>query len=91
VLMRRESGPLMNDLYHLPHGDTSLLTGQPLDPPRRELLGTFRHTVTTRKIEFSVYTADARRPHGYEWIDPARLGEVPHPSYVRKALALAKG
>jgi A/G-specific adenine glycosylase len=91
VLMRRESGPLMNDLYHLPHGDTSLLTGQPLDPPSRELLGTFRHTVTTRKIEFSVYTADARRPHGYEWIDPARLGEVPHPSYVKKALAFAKG
>lgn len=91
VLMRRESGPLMNDLYHLPHGDTSLLTGQPLAPARRELLGTFRHTVTTRKIEFTVYSADARRTHGYEWIDPARLAEVPHPSYVKKALAFGKG
>ncbi|MFL6246288.1 MAG: A/G-specific adenine glycosylase [Thermoanaerobaculia bacterium] len=87
VLMRRESGPLMNDLYHLPHGDTSLLTGQPLAPAHRELLGTFRHTVTTRKIEFSVYAADARKTRGYEWIDPARLAEVPHPSYVKKALA----
>ncbi len=87
VLMRRDSGPLMNDLYHLPHGDTSLLTGQPLDPIRRELLGTFRHTVTTRKIEFTVYAADARKAPGYEWIDLARLGEVPHPSYVKKALA----
>lgn len=90
VLMRRESGPLMNDLYHLPHGDTSLLTGQPLAPARRELLGTFRHTVTTRKIEFTVYSANARRTHDYEWIDPARLAEVPHPSYVKKALAFGK-
>lgn len=91
VLMRRESGPLMNDLYHLPHGDTSLLTGQPLDPARRELLGTFRHTVTTRKIEFTVYTADAPRvKDGYEWIDLTRLGDVPHPSYVKKALAFTK-
>lgn len=88
VLMRRESGPLMNDLYHLPHGDTSLLTGQPLSPARRELLGTFRHTVTTRKIEFTVYAASARRTQDYEWIDPARLADVPHPSYVQKALAL---
>lgn len=92
VLMRRESGPLMNDLYHLPHGDTSLLTGQPLDPARRELLGTFRHTVTTRKIEFTVYTAAAPRvKDGYEWIDLERLGEIPHPSYVKKALMLASG
>lgn len=91
VLMRRESGPLMSDLYHLPHGDTSLLTGQPLDPAHRQLLGTFRHTVTTRKIEFTVYTADAPRvKDGYEWIDLARLGEVPHPSYVKKALMLAR-
>jgi A/G-specific adenine glycosylase len=90
VLMRRESGPLMNALYHLPHGDTSLLTGQPLAPTGQQLLGTFRHTVTTRKIEFTVYTADARgiRARGeYEWIDPAAMAAVPHPSYVKKALA----
>jgi A/G-specific adenine glycosylase len=89
VLMRRESGPLMNDLYHLPHGDTSLLTGQPLEATNRELLGTFRHTVTTRKIEFTVYSADARvrKSGGYEWIDPAAMSAVPHPSYVKKALA----
>ena len=92
VLMRRESGPLMNDLYHLPHGDTSLLTGPPLDATPRQLLGTFRHTVTTRKIEFTVYTAEARglrRRKDYEWIDVSTMSEVPHPSYVRKALRLA--
>jgi A/G-specific adenine glycosylase len=93
VLMRRESGPLMNNLYHLPHGDTSLLTGEPLRVIPRDLLGTFRHTVTTRKIEFTVYTADARGIRGsagYEWIDVSEMSEVPHPSYVRKALRLAQ-
>jgi A/G-specific adenine glycosylase len=99
VLMRRESGPLMNDLYHLPHGDTSLLTGKPLNATPRQLLGTFRHTVTTRKIEFTVYTADARGIRGsadykkgdYEWIDVSEMSAVPHPSYVKKALRLAQG
>ncbi|HYH07335.1 MAG TPA: A/G-specific adenine glycosylase [Thermoanaerobaculia bacterium] len=90
LLMRRESGPLMNAMYHLPHGDTTLLTGTPLPATRRELLGSFRHTVTTRKIEFSVYAADVKRVRGaeYEWIDPRAMHEVPHPSYVKKALAL---
>jgi len=87
VLMRRASGTLMNAMYHLPHGDTSLLDGEPFTTKSRKLLGTFRHTVTTRKIEFVVYRARApRRPHGYEWI--ANIEQVPHPSYVRKALAL---
>jgi A/G-specific adenine glycosylase len=94
VLMRRESGPLMNAMYHLPHGDTSLLAGRPLDVEQGELLGSFKHTVTTRKIEFSVYRASlsgvVRDSAGeYAWIDPAAIGEVPHPSYVAKALRLA--
>jgi A/G-specific adenine glycosylase len=88
VLMRRESGPLMDAMYHLPHGDSSLLTGKPLDAARGELLGTFRHTVTTRRIEFSVYAGAVRqRPRGeYAWIDLRSLDDVPHPSYVTKAL-----
>ncbi|HEX2060274.1 MAG TPA: A/G-specific adenine glycosylase, partial [Thermoanaerobaculia bacterium] len=90
VLMRRESGPLMNAMYHLPHGDTALLTGKPLAAVPRRLLGTFKHTVTTRKIEFTVYSADVERVRGseYEWIDPETMHEVPHPSYVTKALRL---
>jgi len=70
-----------------------LLTGTPLNATPRQLLGTFRHTVTTRKIEFTVYTADARglRNRGeYEWIDVSEMSEVPHPSYVKKALRLAQ-
>jgi len=89
VLMRRASGTLMDAMYHLPHGDTSLLEGEPFTTNTRELLGKFRHTVTTRKIEFVVYRARSlRRPRGYEWI--ADIAEVPHPSYVRKALALER-
>jgi A/G-specific adenine glycosylase len=89
VLMRRESGPLMNAMFHLPHGDTSLLSGIPLDVARVERLGAFRHTVTNRRIEFEVFAATAKKSGEYAWIDPSELSNFPHPSYVRKALRLA--
>jgi A/G-specific adenine glycosylase len=93
VLMRRERGPLMNAMFHLPHGDTSLLSGQPLAAEPGAHLGSFRHTITTRKIEFSVHEATVgglRESHDeYEWIDPSSLHDVPHPSYVKKALRVA--
>lgn len=93
ILMRRESGALMNAMMHLPHGDTSLLTGAPLDVTSAQLLGTFRHTITTRRVAFSVYSGELRstiRDDGeYQWIDPAQLANVPHPSYVDKALVQA--
>ncbi len=92
VLMRRESGKLMRDMFHLPHGDTTLLTGTPLLIGAAEAVGTFRHTVTNRRITFEVFTV-VRRPRArgreYAWIDPAALAAIPHPSYVRKALRLA--
>jgi A/G-specific adenine glycosylase len=91
VLMRRETGPLMNAMYHLPHGDTSLLTAQPLRVTNRRLLGSFRHTVTTRRIEFALYAAELRgTPREHEWIDVSAMADVPHPSYVRKALRMAQ-
>ena len=88
VLVWRASGPLMNAMVHLPHGDRSLLESTPLDVARGDLLGTFRHTVTTRRIEFVVYAATlrGRAKRGYEWIDPDALADMPHPSYVKKAL-----
>jgi A/G-specific adenine glycosylase len=92
ILMRRESGALMNAMLHLPHGDTSLLSGAPLRVNASELLATFRHSITTRRVLFSVYKgelADSIHDDGeYEWIDPDKLSNVPHPSYVAKALAL---
>jgi len=87
VLMRRESGPLMNAMFHLPHGDTSLFSGTLLDVALRERLGAFRHTVTNRRIEFEVFSATAKRTADFCWIDPS--SDFPHPSYVRKALRLA--
>jgi hypothetical protein len=85
--MRREPGPLMNAMFHLPHGNTSLFSGSPLDVAPKERLGKFRHTVTNRRIEFEVFSASAKKTRDYCWIDPA--SEFPHPSYVRKALRLA--
>jgi A/G-specific adenine glycosylase len=89
VLMRRETGELMTGMYHLPHGNTSLLGGTPLDASG-QLLGVVKHTVTNRKIDFVVYRATlSRAPRGYEWIAISALDALPHPSYVRKALRLA--
>jgi hypothetical protein len=88
--MRRESGALMNALYHLPHGNTLLLPDGALPATATATLGAFRHTVTHRRIEFTVVAARARRARGYEWIDPERLSELPHPSYVAKALSVAR-
>lgn len=92
VLMRRERGPLMGDLFHLPHGDESLLTGSPLAVTSAEMIGVFRHTITNRKVTFELFAAILpRKPRAseYLWIDPATLGNVPHSAYVRKALRLA--
>lgn len=90
VLMHRVSGPLMDAMIHLPHGDDTLLRAQPLAATPGALLGTFRHTITNRRIEFVVHNAalPGRRPKSYEWIDPTQIDRYPHPSYVRKALAL---
>lgn len=80
----------MRGMFHLPHGDTSLLTGKPMRPARAQLVGQFRHTVTNRRITFQVYRtrADGQRSPA-DWIAPAQLSAIPHPSYVRKALQLA--
>jgi A/G-specific adenine glycosylase len=89
VLMRRERGKLMTAMFHLPHGNAALLGGTPLCVGNPTLLGTFRHTVTNRRITFELFRARTRRPAGYEWIALDDLAAVPHPSYVRKALQLA--
>lgn len=89
VLMRRESGKLMTAMFHLPHGNTALLGGTPMVVREAIPVGSFRHTVTNRRITFELFRARARRPAGYEWIAPDVLRELPHPSYVRKALELA--
>ena len=95
VLMRRESGPLMNAMYHLPHGSTALFGGKAFEAHRGDLLGSFRHTVTDRRITFDVYAADLpervrESNDDCSWVDPEGMHAIPHPSYVQKALKLAK-
>jgi A/G-specific adenine glycosylase len=94
VLMRRESGKLMNAMYHLPHGDASLLGGRPFEARVGKRLGEFRHTVTNRRITFEVYAAELpsriRDSNEHAWIDPEAMRTIPHPSYVTKALKLFK-
>jgi A/G-specific adenine glycosylase len=90
-LMRRERGALMTSMLHLPHGSTALLGGRLLSVVEKELIGSFRHTITTRSVEFRVLRAELREISDsleYEWVDPCDLSRLPHPSYVAKALAL---
>ncbi len=93
VLMQRASGPLMHGMLHLPHGNRGLLDGEPFAAEKKQRLGAFHHTVTTRRIAFEVWSATAKgrlSDRGEAlWVDPAKLHEHPHPSYVRKALAVA--
>jgi A/G-specific adenine glycosylase len=93
VLVLRASGALMDSMFHLPHGNTDLLPSVRLDAKRGRLLGTFPHTITTRRITFEVCeaTIDGHIRDGAEarWIDAADLASLPHPSYVKKAMRLA--
>lgn len=89
ILMRRERGPLMTAMLHLPHGNTALFDDAPLAVVAPRSIGAFQHTITTRRITFEVFSARARRRAGYEWVNPAELRDFPHPSYVTKALRLA--
>jgi A/G-specific adenine glycosylase len=94
LLMRREAGPLMRGMFHLPHGNGSfgdwLGKEAATSVRKRTPIGSFRHTVTTRRITFELFAASGHRPsEADEWVDPSRLSSLPHPSYVRKALQLA--
>ncbi|HEY8130733.1 MAG TPA: A/G-specific adenine glycosylase [Thermoanaerobaculia bacterium] len=83
ILMRRESGSLFDGMFVLPRGSRFAL--------RASLVGTFRHTITNRRITFVVYRSanGQRRTASEEWIDPRNLENTPHPAYVRKALQIA--
>src|SRR5262249_5603887 len=49
-------------------------------------IGDFRHTITNRRINFEVFTANCeRRTANCSWIDTRKLAKIPHPSFVRKA------
>ncbi|MDQ6801445.1 MAG: A/G-specific adenine glycosylase [Acidobacteriota bacterium] len=79
ILMRRESGTLFDGMWVLPVCRW----------PSAVRRGSFRHTITNRRITFEVFTANGKRPTAHEWIAPTSLANIPHPSYVRKALEIA--
>jgi A/G-specific adenine glycosylase len=93
VLLQRHSGRLMNAMFHLPHGSDALLDDASprfVPGPSR---GEFRHTITHRDITFELVEADMRavvaeNPGESIWIDPSQPLDVPHPSYVKKALKI---
>ena len=90
-LMRRERGALMTSMLHLPHGSNDLLGGSVLPVVEKELIGSFRHTITTRNVEFRLHRAELRGiadSGDFEWVNPSDLPRLPHPSYVAKALTL---
>jgi A/G-specific adenine glycosylase len=93
ILMRRESGALMTSMLHLPHDNQSLFDVRPLRTSMKDPVGSFRHTITNRRVTFTVRRAVLKQRIGadYAWIDRAEIGKFPHPSYVRKALRLAFG
>jgi A/G-specific adenine glycosylase len=92
MLMRRQAGKLMAGMLHLPHGNALLLHSSRSLVSAGRYLGSFRHTVTHRRIQFHVWTAQpkpgAETREELVWIELRRLRQHPHPSYVRKALAL---
>lgn len=93
LLMRRETGRLMRGMLHLPHGSSLLLRSSRPVVSAVRYLGSFRHTVTYRRIQFHVWMARRKRvppPADFVWIEPRSLERYPHPSYVRKALGLSK-
>jgi A/G-specific adenine glycosylase len=93
LLFLYHEGELMSGMYHLPHGTAALIPSLSTSLEAGDRLGSFRHSITQRRVEFEVFRAagGAMVSDGRcraEWIDPAELASVPHPSYVRKAVAL---
>jgi A/G-specific adenine glycosylase len=95
LLELQSTGSLMTGMWHLPHGSSELLPGSNAARFRRVTsLGSFRHTITHRRIRFELWKAELstvtdRREAS--WIAPEELASIPHPSYVSQALALWGG
>lgn len=93
ILLERHYGARMSGMFHLPHGSSALLADSSGRFVAQGELGSFRHTITHRRIVFRLVEAEpvarvADSPHEQIWVDHAALKSVAHPSYVRKAFAL---
>lgn len=94
LLMRRAGGGRLGRLFRLPGEDPSFGAAVHVtEIDRGRSLGVVRHTITNRRIRFEIFEGDLTGdPAGGDlelrWIDPGALDEVPHPSWVRKAMRL---
>jgi A/G-specific adenine glycosylase len=93
ILFRNESeGDLLRAMLRLPHGTPELHDDRSVAIEPIELLGSFRHAITFRRITFEVWRARPSRPvprtSSWVWLDPEELSDHPHPSYVRKAMRI---
>ena len=95
MLVRSASGTLMNGMFRLPGRDDEIGAAVQIDglEPVRHL-GDVRHSITNRRVRFEVWDAviervsDGPAAADIRWVWPAELSSVPHPSWVRKAMAL---
>jgi A/G-specific adenine glycosylase len=96
ILLQRSAGEgQFGGMFHLPHGCAELLGRD--DSSRFDAvvkLGAFSHSITHRRITFEVWSGAVRdlvaeTSEEAIWIEPSSLSAIPHPSYVRKALAVA--
>jgi A/G-specific adenine glycosylase len=96
LMFRSGERSLMRSLYLLPGGNAEITAWCPRMTIRRVArVGSVRHTITHRRIRFEVWRAEAAGDTVAEtaesdsrWVHPAELGGIPHPSWVRKVLAL---
>ena len=97
LLMRQRPGDaeIMPGFWELPY-----LEGVKLNPALfTELgltvgpkIGEFKHSITDRIFQGSVYeaTLEAKRPQEYRWIPPNRLHQIPVTTISRKALGVQR-
>ena len=97
LLRQRPQGdPIMPGFWELPEVQGPRLKADcfsPLGIQKQQQLATFRHGITFREYQGSVYRGKlAVQPtDGYRWVSPERLKRLPLTTITRKALAAARG
>ena len=97
LLRQRPRGdPIMPGFWELPEVQAPRLKADcfcSLGIQKQQRLATFRHGITFREYQGSVYQGKlaVRAPDGYRWVSPDRLKKLPLTTITRKALAVARG
>ena len=98
ILLRQRprEDPIMPGFWELPEVQGPRLKADcfsPLGIQKQQRLATFRHGITFREYQGSVYRGKlaVQPPNGYRWVSPERLRRLPLTTITRKALAVARG